>query len=176
MVAGIPLTANDSLQAVGFFFILLKENFQLTVAVRLMPPLSFFLKPILGGLLLRRIPNPSSSFSMIFLWPRGFSTSRTIRMRLQVRATKNQKDKVISQNSTLTQSEGKHHKIWLRGLMTVSNPGRPVHCLFLNSSVRLKFVMLAKHHWQILTCYKNHRGWKNLPSCWHSAPTLMTTI
>lgn len=69
------------------------------MAVRLMPPLSFFLKPILGGLLFRRIPNPSSSFSIIFLWPRGFSTSRTIRMRLQVRATKNYKKKVISQKA-----------------------------------------------------------------------------
>ena len=58
-----------------------------TVAVKLMPPLSFFLKPMLGGLLLRRIPKPSSSCSISFLWPRGFSTSRTIRIRLQVRAT-----------------------------------------------------------------------------------------
>lgn len=83
--------SSSLLQKSVFKHFLLKETFQLTVAVRLMPPLSFFLKPILGGLLFRRIPNPSSSFSMIFLWPRGFSTSRTIRMRLQVRATENQK-------------------------------------------------------------------------------------
>lgn len=57
------------------------------MAVRLMPPLSFFLKPMLGGLLFRRIPKPSSSFSMIFLCPSGFRTSRTMRIRLQVRAT-----------------------------------------------------------------------------------------
>lgn len=127
--------------------ILVKENFQLTVAVRLMPPLSFFLKPILGGLLFRRIPNPSSSFSIIFLWPRGFSTSRTIRIRLQVRATTNWKKKIIPQKSPLTQSETKQCKIWLSGLMTMLKPWRPIHCSFLNSSIRLKFVVLTKHHW-----------------------------
>ena len=58
-----------------------------TVAVKLMPPLSFFLKPILGGCLLSRMPKPSSSCSISFLWPRGFNTSSTIRIRLQVRAT-----------------------------------------------------------------------------------------
>ena len=59
----------------------------LTVAVKLMPPLSFFLKPILGGCLLRRMPKPSSSCSISFLWPRGLRTSSTMRIRLQVRAT-----------------------------------------------------------------------------------------
>ena len=52
-----------------------------------MPPLSFFLKPMLGGFLLSRIPNPSISCSIIFLCCKGFSTSRTIKMMLQVRAT-----------------------------------------------------------------------------------------
>lgn len=108
------------LQAI-WFLILVKENFQLTVAVRLMPPLSFFLKPILGGLLFRRIPNPSSSFSMIFLWPRGFSTSRTIRMRLQVRATKNQKKKATSQKAC-SHNWDKTTTVWLDGLMTLQNP------------------------------------------------------
>lgn len=59
-----------------------------TVAVKLMPPLSFFLKPMLGGCLFSRIPKPSSSCSISFLWRRGFSTSSTIKIRLQVRATK----------------------------------------------------------------------------------------
>lgn len=59
----------------------------LTVAVRLMPPLSFFLKPMLGGLLFKRIPKPSNSFSIIFLCPKGFRTSRTIKIKLHVRAT-----------------------------------------------------------------------------------------
>ena len=51
------------------------------------PPLSFFLTVIFGGFLFSRIPNASSSDSMIFLSPRGLSTSRTINMRLHVRAT-----------------------------------------------------------------------------------------
>lgn len=101
----------------NLFLILVKEKFQLTVAVRLMPPLSFFLKPILGGLLFRRIPNPSSSFSIIFLWPRGFSTSRTIRMRLQVRATENQKKKSHLSKSMLTLPGTKppQHGSWTDG-------------------------------------------------------------
>uniref|UniRef100_A0A0E9WLQ6 Uncharacterized protein n=1 Tax=Anguilla anguilla TaxID=7936 RepID=A0A0E9WLQ6_ANGAN len=37
------------------------------VAVKLMPPLSFFLKPMLGGFLLSRMPKPSSSCSISFL-------------------------------------------------------------------------------------------------------------
>ena len=59
----------------------------LTCIARLMPPLSFFLNAMLGGVLLSRIPNPSSSLSMILLCCSGFSTSRTMKMRLHVRAT-----------------------------------------------------------------------------------------
>ena len=51
------------------------------------PPLSFFLTVMFGGFLFSRIPNPSNSFSIIFLSWRGFRTSSTIKMRLQVRAT-----------------------------------------------------------------------------------------
>ena len=65
----------------------------LTVAVRLMPPLSFFLKPMLGGLLFKRMPKPSSSFSIIFLCPKGFRTSRTIKIKLHVLATEELKIK-----------------------------------------------------------------------------------
>lgn len=122
--------------------ILVKENFQLTVAVRLMPPLSFFLKPILGGLLFRRIPNPSSSFSMIFLWPRGFSTSRTIRMRLQVRATKHQKKKVTSQKACSHNLRQNYHNMARWTL----KPLRGAYWLFLNACVGLKLIVLAKHH------------------------------
>lgn len=34
--------------------------------------------------------------------------------------------------------------------MTILNPWRPGHCLFLNSSERLKSVVLAKHHWCLI--------------------------
>lgn len=71
--------------------------YPLTVAVRLMPPLSFFLKPMLGGLLFKRRPKPSNSFSMIFLCPKGLRTSRTIRIKLHVRATEELKNKNYTQ-------------------------------------------------------------------------------
>ena len=58
-----------------------------TMTCRLIPPLSFFLKMMLGGALFIRIPKPSSSFSRIFLCPRGLSTSNTMKMMLAVRAT-----------------------------------------------------------------------------------------
>lgn len=58
-----------------------------TVLVMLIPPLSFFLKVILGGSLLSLMPNPSNSDSIIRLWVRGLLTSRTMNMRLQVLAT-----------------------------------------------------------------------------------------
>jgi len=58
-----------------------------TVFVIAMPPFSFLRTMTDGGLLLRRIPKPSSSDSMIFLSPRGLRTSRTMKMRLHVRAT-----------------------------------------------------------------------------------------
>ena len=57
-----------------------------TVVLMVMPPLSFFLKVMAGGRLFRRIPKPSSSFSIRRLWEMGFRQSSTIRMRLQVRA------------------------------------------------------------------------------------------
>lgn len=63
------------------------NNVRPTVAVKLMPPLSFFLKPMLGGCLFSRMPKPSSSCSISFLCPSGFNTSSTIKIRLQVRAT-----------------------------------------------------------------------------------------
>lgn len=56
------------------------------VVVKLTPPLSFFRKVIPGGLLLRRIPKPSSSFSISLLWEMGFRQSSTIRMTLHVLA------------------------------------------------------------------------------------------
>jgi hypothetical protein len=58
-----------------------------TVFVILIPPFSFFLKVMFGGSLLRRMPNPSNSVSMILLCVRGLLTSRTMNTRLQVRAT-----------------------------------------------------------------------------------------
>ena len=58
-----------------------------TVCEMAMPPLSFFFSVMFGGDLLSRMPKPSSSFSMIALSPSGLSTSRTMKMRLQVRAT-----------------------------------------------------------------------------------------
>lgn len=58
-----------------------------TRVCRLTPPLSFFRNAMLGGCLLRRMPNPSSSLSMIFLCCSGLSTSSTIKMRPQVLAT-----------------------------------------------------------------------------------------
>ena len=59
-----------------------------TVFVIAIPPLSFFRTMIAGGFLFSRMPKPSSSDSMIFLSPRGLRTSRTMNMRLHVRATK----------------------------------------------------------------------------------------
>ena len=58
-----------------------------TVFVIASPPLSFFRTMIAGGFLFSRMPKPSSSDSMIFLSPRGLRTSRTMNMRLHVRAT-----------------------------------------------------------------------------------------
>ena len=55
---------------------------------RLTPPFSFLRKPMLGGDWLSRIPNPSNSCSMSFLCCKGFRTSRTIKIREHVRATK----------------------------------------------------------------------------------------
>lgn len=74
----------------------------LTVAVRLMPPLSFFLKPMLGGLLFKRIPKPSNSFSIIFLCPKGFRTSRTIKIKLHVRATGGKNDTLSLMHTAFT--------------------------------------------------------------------------
>ena len=51
------------------------------------PPFSFLRTVTFGGFLLRRIPNPSNSVSMIFLSPSGLRTSRTMKMRWHVRAT-----------------------------------------------------------------------------------------
>jgi hypothetical protein len=59
-----------------------------TVFVMAIPPLSFFRTTIAGGFLFSRMPKPSSSASMVFLSPRGLRTSRTMNMRLHVRATK----------------------------------------------------------------------------------------
>ena len=58
-----------------------------TVLVIEIPPFSFFRTTMDGGRLFRRIPKPSSSDSIIFLSPRGLRTSRTMKMRLHVRAT-----------------------------------------------------------------------------------------
>lgn len=58
-----------------------------TVFVIAIPPFSFLRTRMAGGRLFSLMPKPSSSASMIFLSPRGFRTSRTIKMRLQVRAT-----------------------------------------------------------------------------------------
>lgn len=84
----------------------------LTVAVRLMPPLSFFLKPILGGLLFKRIPKPSNSLSIIFLCPKGFRTSRTIRIRLQVRATVEKKGGGVKSENIFCQVSSKKPNNW----------------------------------------------------------------
>ena len=51
------------------------------------PPLSFFRTIIAGGFLFSRMPKPSSSASMSFLSPRGLRTSKTMNIRLHVRAT-----------------------------------------------------------------------------------------
>ena len=56
------------------------------VVVKLSPPLSFRRKVIAGGCLFSRMPKPSSSCSISFLWLMGFRQSSTIRIRLHVRA------------------------------------------------------------------------------------------
>ena len=58
-----------------------------TVFVIAIPPLSFFRTIIDGGFLFSRMPKPSNSDSMILLSPRGLRTSKTINIRLHVRAT-----------------------------------------------------------------------------------------
>ena len=58
-----------------------------TIVCKLIPPLSFLRKTILGGSLFSLSPNPSSSCSMSFLCLSGLSTSRTIKIKLHVRAT-----------------------------------------------------------------------------------------
>ena len=58
-----------------------------TWQLRLSPPFSFCLKRIFGGFLFSLIPKPSSSCSIIFLCPRGFNTSRQMKIKWQVRAT-----------------------------------------------------------------------------------------
>jgi hypothetical protein len=52
-------------------------------------------------LLFKRIPKPSSSFSIIFLCPKGFRTSRTIKIKLHVRATEESKKKTVPQQSSI---------------------------------------------------------------------------
>lgn len=59
----------------------------ITVVWKLMPPLSFLRKVMLGGCLFKRSPKPSNSCSINLLCPSGFSTSRTINIKLQVLAT-----------------------------------------------------------------------------------------
>ena len=58
-----------------------------TVFVIATPPLSFLRTVMFGGFLFSRMPKPSSSDSMSFLSPRGFRTSRTMKMRWHVLAT-----------------------------------------------------------------------------------------
>lgn len=58
-----------------------------TVLVIDMPPLDFILNEIFGGSLLSLIPNPSSSFSIISLCFNGFVASKTMQIKLHVRAT-----------------------------------------------------------------------------------------
>lgn len=58
---------------------------------RFTPPFSFLRTTNAGGSLFSLIPKPSSSRSIIRLWTSGFSTSRTIKIRLQVRATEENK-------------------------------------------------------------------------------------
>lgn len=58
-----------------------------TVFVIAIPPFSFLRHRMAGGFLFSRIPKPSSSDSISFLSPRGLRTSRTMKMRLHVRAT-----------------------------------------------------------------------------------------
>lgn len=58
-----------------------------TVFVIAIPPFSFLRTRIAGGRLFNLIPKPSSSDSIIVLSPSGFRTSRTMKIRLQVRAT-----------------------------------------------------------------------------------------
>jgi len=65
------------------------DQLSLTIVVRLMPPLSLRRNVIFGGVLFSRRPNPSSSCSKSFLCCSGLRTSRTMNIRLQVRATVN---------------------------------------------------------------------------------------
>ena len=58
-----------------------------TVLVIAIPPLSFLRTVMLGGFLFKRIPKPSSSCSITRLSLSGLRTSRTMKMRLHVRAT-----------------------------------------------------------------------------------------
>jgi hypothetical protein len=59
-----------------------------TVLVIAIPPLSFLRTVMLGGFLFKRIPKPSSSCSIMRLSLSGLRTSRTMKMRLHVRATR----------------------------------------------------------------------------------------
>lgn len=51
------------------------------------PPFAFLRIRSSGGFLFSRIPNPSNSCSIFFLSVRGFNASKTINIKLQVRAT-----------------------------------------------------------------------------------------
>lgn len=63
------------------------SSFRGTEFVIKIPPFSFFEIEILGGFLFSLIPKPSNSFVKIARSTSGFRTSRTMKMRLQVRAT-----------------------------------------------------------------------------------------
>jgi len=80
---------------------------QHTIAVRLMPPLSLRRNVMFGGDLFSRNPKPSSSCSRICLCCSGFRTSRTMNIRLQVRATA---DHSTTAHSTHTHETGKQVK------------------------------------------------------------------
>lgn len=76
-----------------------------TVLVIAIPPLSFLRTVMLGGFLFKRIPKPSSSCSMRRLSLSGLRTSRTMKIRLHVRATGNH-DLVRFRSGRLLEKDG----------------------------------------------------------------------
>lgn len=137
-----------------------------------MPPLSFFLKPMLGGCLFSRMPKPSSSCSISFLCPSGFNTSSTIKIRLQVRAT-GTKEEVGKDESEHEWIEQISKNVVPLLLITCNNLSASALAIFSSLDNSWKIQKLTRNNqWKwsnhifILFCaeYKNH---PRLPEFWH---------
>lgn len=113
-----------------------------------MPPLSFFLKPMLGGCLFSRMPKPSSSCSISFLCPSGFNTSSTIKIRLQVRATGTKEE--------VGKDESEHE--WIGQISNNVVPLLLITCNNLSASALAIFSSLD-NSWKIQKLTRNNQ-WK----------------